>query len=235
MTVVLLHAFPLDERMWEPQRKALSDHQAVTPRLYPLGASMDDWARRVVEDTGRSRNAGLRGEGIVAVGASMGGYCALRLLAHADVRALLLAGSRADADTPERREAREETIRLIGEEGLERLWEVQRPRLFSADADAASLERARELTLAQDPEELAIGVAAMRDRPDSTPLVRETEAAVLVTVGELDPFFTVAEAEALAREAPNGRAHVFEGCGHLPSLERSEEFNRVLKEFLDEL
>jgi pimeloyl-ACP methyl ester carboxylesterase len=222
--LALLHAFPLDERMWEPQRKALDGQEVIAPHLYRLGKSMDEWARRVAEQAERP---------IVAVGASMGGYCAQRLLVHADVRALVLAGSRADGDSPDRREARAETLRLVGEEGVERLWEAQRPGLFPDSADERAVERARALALEQDPEELANGVTAMRDRPDSTSLVRETEAPVLVAVGEHDPFFTQAEAEALASSARDGRAHVFPRCGHLPSLERPDEFNRVLIDFLN--
>ena len=147
----------------------------------------------------------------------------------------MIAGSRADADPPERRQARDETIRLIREEGVDRLWETQRPRLFSEDADEDAVEGARRLALDQDPEELATGVVAMRDRPDSTELVREAEAPVLVAVGELDPFFPAEEAEALAAAARHGRAHVFPGCGHLASLERADEFNRMLADFLDGL
>ena len=45
MTVALLHAFPLDERMWEPQRAVVPD--AVAPRLYGRGRSMDAWAESI--------------------------------------------------------------------------------------------------------------------------------------------------------------------------------------------
>jgi pimeloyl-ACP methyl ester carboxylesterase len=215
----LLHAFPLDERMWD-------GFDGDAPRLYGLGESIDGWARTIAS------NSLLQGEGVAAVGASMGGYCTLRLLAQADVRALVLVGSRAGVDPPERRQARDETIRLVREEGLERLWEVQRPALFPEDADPEVVERAHALVLGQDPEELATAVAAMRDRPDSTPLVRETEARVLVARGEHDPFLSAEEADAIAAAARNGRTHTFAGCGHLPSLERPEEFRRVLEEFL---
>lgn len=226
MKIALLHAFPFDERMWQSQQAALTGHELLAPKLYPLGESMDESARAVAAEADAP---------LAAVGASMGGYCALRLLAHADVQALVLAGSRADADPPERRQVRDETIRLIREEGVEALWEAQRTRLFPEGADEEVVARARELALAQGPEELATGVAAMRDRPDSTALVRETAAPVLVAVGEYDPFLSVEDAEALAASAHNGRAHVFAGCGHLPSLERPEEFNSVLEEFLHEL
>jgi pimeloyl-ACP methyl ester carboxylesterase len=221
--VVLLHAFPLDERMWEPQREALEGLDVTAPHLYSLGESIDEWARRVAERAD---------DPLVAVGASMGGYCALRLPAHADLRALVLVGSRAGADPPERRQARDETIRLIREQGVEELWAAQRPGLFTGDAEQRVVERARALALEQDPEELVAGVAAMRDRTDSTELVRSTKAPVLVLRGEHDSFLTAEEAEALAASAEDGRAHVFPGCGHLPSFERPDDFNRMLLDFL---
>lgn len=223
MKVALLHAFPLDERMWEPTREALASHEVLAPHLYRLGDTMDEWAARIADDADGP---------FAAVGASMGGYCAQRLLTHSNVGAVVLVGARANADTPERRAARDETIRLIREEGLERLWEVQRPLLFPENADENVVARARELALAQDPDELGTGVAAMRDRPDSTALVRATETPVLVASGELDPFFGPEEAGALVASAPAARGHVFAGSGHLPSIERPDEFNRVLADFL---
>jgi pimeloyl-ACP methyl ester carboxylesterase len=219
VTTVYLHAFPLDERMWQ-------DFEGEAPRLYGRGGSIDGWARELASATL------VHGAGAAVVGASMGGYCALRLLAHADVEALVLVGSRAGADPPERRQARIETIRLIQDEGLERLWEVQRPVLFPEDADPEIVERAHALVLGQDPEELATAVAAMRDREDSTPLLRETRARVLIARGEHDPFLSAEEADALAAETRNGRTHTFAGCGHLPSLERPDELRRVVDEFL---
>ena len=72
----------------------------------------------------------------------------------------------------------------------------------------------------------------MRDRPDSTGLVRETEATVLVARGEHDPFLSGEVAEALAASTRNGRSHTFSGSGHLPSFERPEDFRLVLEELL---
>jgi pimeloyl-ACP methyl ester carboxylesterase len=162
----------------------------------------------------------------------MGGYCAQRLLGNENLQAVVLIGARAGADPPDRRQVRDETIRLLREEGVEALWEKQRPVLFPEEADEGVVARARELVLEQDPEELATGVAAMRDRPDSTALVRETDAKVLVARGEHDPFLGADEAQALAASARSGGLHTFAGCGHLPSLERPDEFNEVLTELL---
>jgi pimeloyl-ACP methyl ester carboxylesterase len=221
--VVLLHALPLDERMWEPQRSALSEHEVVTPSLYELGKSMDAWADAILD----------RLEGpFAAVGASMGGYCAFEIARKAPDRltGLVLAGSRSDADSPERRAARADTIRLVGERGVEALWEDMRPKLFPEDVSDAVVRRAREIALEQKPDGIVAAVEAIRDRSDSTELVASLDVPVLVTVGDRDPFISVEDARQMAGSAPKGRLHVFEGCGHLPSVQRPDEFNRLLVE-----
>jgi pimeloyl-ACP methyl ester carboxylesterase len=223
--VVLLHALPLDKRMWESQRSVLSEHDVVTPNLYELGNSMDAWADAILD----------RLEGpFAAVGASMGGYCALEIARKAPERltVLVLAGSRADADPSERRAARADTIRLVRERGVETLWDDMRPKLFPEDAAAEVVERAREIALEQKPEGIVAAVEAIRDRQDSTELVASLEVPVLVTVGDSDPFISVEDARGIAQSAPKGRLHVFEGCGHLPSMQRPEDFNRILVESL---
>ena len=103
MTVVLLHAFPLDERMWAPQVEALAGHDVHTPRLYGRGSSIDDWAAQILDEVDGP---------FAAVGASMGGYVALSLARQAPERvtALLLASSRAAGDSPERKAFRDEMI-----------------------------------------------------------------------------------------------------------------------------
>jgi pimeloyl-ACP methyl ester carboxylesterase len=227
VNVVLLHAFPLDPRMWEPQRDVLAGHEVFAPDLYGLGSSMDEWARAIL--------AQVEGA-FVVVGASMGGYAALALagLAPQRVRALVLAGSRADPDDAERLERRAVTIELIRTGGPAALWDDMRGKLFSADADPAVVERARALALDRDREELIRGVEAIRDRADTTDVVESLAAPVMVAVAEEDPYVPRAVAEDLAARARDGRIAIYEG-GHLPNLERPEEFNRALTALLDEV
>jgi 3-oxoadipate enol-lactonase len=227
VNVVLLHAFPLDSRMWEPQRELLAGHDVDAPLLYHLGSSMEEWARAILPQ--------LDGD-FVVVGASMGGYAALALtrLAPERVRALVLAGSRADPDDAERLERRAVTIELIRKGGPAALWEDMRDKLFAGNADAAVVERARAMALDRDPEGLIRAVGAIRDRADTTGVVESLEAPVLVAVAEEDPYVPRAVAEDLAGRARDGRIALFPG-GHLPNLERPEEFNRALGALLDEV
>lgn len=225
MTLLLLHAFPLDSRMWEAQSEALAGRDLVAPDLADLGSTMAEWASAALD----------RVDGpVVAVGASMGGYCALEVARQAPdrIRGLALIGSRADADSPERLQARAATIERIRADGVEALWEDTGPKLFSPNADPAVVERARSIALEQSPDDLVRSVEAIRDRADASDLVRGLDVPVLVAVGDSDPYFAVEEAEALAADLRRGRLHVFERCGHLASLERREDFNRVLLDFL---
>ena len=219
MTVVLLHALPLDERMWEQNLEALAGHEVVTPRLYGLGSSMDEWAQAVLE-----RFVGPA----VVVGASMGGYCGLALvrLAPERVQGLVLSGSRADADSAERRAGRADTIALIEREGAAGLWESMRPKLFPDDAEPEVVEQGRQLALAQEPAGLVRAVEAIRDRGDSTEVLRGLGERAIVVIGDRDPFVAPHEVEA-------EDVRVLRGCGHLANLQRPHEFDAILKEALE--
>jgi pimeloyl-ACP methyl ester carboxylesterase len=223
--VVLLHAFPLDERMWEPQLESLRDYDVVTPRLYGRGQTIDDYAASVLAEVG---------DELVLVGASLGGYAALAM-AHREpsrVRAMALVGARADADTPERRAGRADTIALIESGGAEALWEDQRPKLLLQSADEGAVDRARELVLERSNDELAEAVGALRDRDDRSDTLATFPGPVLVAVGEGDQFFPPDEAQLQAATAPHGRFRAFAGARHLPSLEQPDEFNAALAGFL---
>ena len=222
MTLLLFHAYPLDERMWARNRLPPARH---APRLYGLGDSIAAWARAAL--------AQVEGE-VAVVGASMGGYCALEVARQAPerVRALALVGSRAGDDPPERREGRKRTFELIETGGAQALWEDMEPKLFSPHADAAVVARARELALTRTTDELDRALEAIRDRDDVTDAVRDLDVPVLVALGDDDPYFSVEEAEALTASLRHPVLHVFQRCGHLPNLERPDEFDRVVGSFL---
>ncbi|HET7759230.1 MAG TPA: alpha/beta fold hydrolase [Gaiellaceae bacterium] len=225
MKVVLLHAFPLDERMWEPQLEPLREYDVAAPCLYGRGSTIAEIASSLLAEHD--------GE-LALVGASLGGYTALEL-AHqepARVRALVLVGARADADTPERRAARADTIALVEDGGAEALWEKQRPLLLLETAPEAAVERARQEALDRSRDELVAAVGALRDREDHTGTLSAFAGPALVAVGEGDLFFPPDEARAQAQLAPHGRYREFAGAGHLPSLEQPDEFNAALAQFL---
>jgi pimeloyl-ACP methyl ester carboxylesterase len=211
--------------MWEPQLESLRDYDVASPRLYGRGQTIDDYAASVLAEID---------DELVLVGASFGGYTALAM-AHREpsrVRAMALVGARADADSPERRAGRADTIALIENGGAEALWENQRPKLLLESADADAVGRARELVLGRSTEELVEAVAALRDRDDRSDTLAGFPGPALVAVGEGDQFFPPDEAQQQALTAPHGRFRSFAGARHLPSLEQPDEFNAALAGFL---
>jgi 3-oxoadipate enol-lactonase len=205
--VVLLHAFPFDPAMWEPQREQLAGREVSAPSLYGRGNSMDAWAESLLGE--------LDDEPFVAIGASMGGGCAIAMARQAPerIRAIVLTGAHAGPDAPERRPLREQTIERIRREGPSALWEGAGP---PASAD-----------------DLVAIVEALRDRPDDRDVVANLQVPLLVVVGDSDPMITVDAARALAASAPVGSFHLVEGAGHIPSRERPDDFNSVLGEWVE--
>jgi pimeloyl-ACP methyl ester carboxylesterase len=204
MKVLLLHAWPLDERMWESHAAVLGQagYEAIAPRLYGRGSSIDDWAAQILRD--------FDGQ-FAAVGASMGGYCALALVRRAPERVvkLVLAGSRATADPFDRRAARDVQIAQLRGQGV--------PYELETDVRA---------------EELAVAQEAIRDRMDLTAVVASFGGPLLVCVGDADDMISVDESRELAETALEGSLAVFPGAGHFLTVEQPERFDEVLLEFL---
>ena len=206
MKVLLLHGWPVSERVWVSQVSALRDagFDAHAPHLYGRGPSIDDWAAQLLRE--------IDGP-LVAVGASMGGYCALALARRAPERVvgMVLVGSRADADSFERRKFRQEHDR--------ELRSGERPPLAETDADL---------------EHLAVAQEAMRDRLDLTGVAASFGGPLLVCVGDRDELVSVDESRELAERALDGRLEVFAGAGHFVAVDQPERFNEVLLEFVSQ-
>jgi len=227
MKIAFLHALPFDGRMWASQIDAFAQHETHAPTLYGLGPSFDDWALAVLQAVpGR----------FVAVGASMGGYtaCAIARLAPERLAGIVLVGSRADADPPERAPLRAEWIRIAREQGGEGLWQAAAKGFFAPGTPADVVETAHGVAAEQQPDDLVRAVTAIRDRPDSSEAIT-SGLPLLVIGGDADPLIPAQVCEQLAAASPNGRAEILEGCGHLPNLERPEELNRMLAAFVDSL
>lgn len=215
--------------MWAEVKGALEDagYAVSAPDLPGPEAepSLGAWAERLL----RTIDGPL-----IPVGSSMGGYLAFELWRRARERiaGLALVGTRATGETPESRRGRDETIRLLEEEGVPALWARLGPNLFSSDAASDVVSRAREIALEQGTTRLTAAVVAIRDRPDSTELLGEIDVPVLIVAGEQDAIVPPAEAEAMAAALPNARLVRIPNAGHLVALERPDEVARELVAFL---
>lgn len=241
--LLLVHGWPHDHTMWEGQLGGLATYARVlAPDLRGIGGStvrgpytMDQYADDLI--------AFLEALGIaraVVCGLSMGGYIAFAMLRrHRDrIRGLILADTRATADTDDARANRARLITLIEQEGMIALAERQLQPMLAR----ATIERHAELVdnvrsmMASVPPEGAIGaLRAMAERPDSTALLGTIDVPTLVVGGAEDAITTPDVLRDMAASIPKSRVEIVEQCGHLCPLERPAAFNHVVSEFLGTL
>ncbi len=240
-TLLLLHAFPLNQRMWEPQVEALADKcHVVTVDLPGFGASQStdgDLDIDQLADIVAAFASRLGHERFVLGGLSMGGYIALALARrHPErLRGLILADTRAGADTPEGSERRLKQVEEIEHAGLKGLAESF-PHTVTTPATALDrpelLEQLRHWIAETNPAAVTGALKMMARRPDATPVLAGLQVPTLVLVGETDSLTPPSEAEKLAAAIPGATLVRIPAAGHLSSLEAPKAFNRAVLDFM---
>jgi pimeloyl-ACP methyl ester carboxylesterase len=237
--LVLLHAFPLDHRMWDGVRTGLAEHvELITPDQRgfggtPLGTeepSLDTVAEDVIDR--------LDGRRALIGGCSMGSYVAMAIVRAAPelVAGLVLISGRATSDTEAARANRHAMASKIEDEGSSFVADVMIPALLGSETHERRpeiVESVRALVSEQDGAAIAWAQRAMAARPDSSELLRTTDVPTLVIRGEQDTLIPTEEADALAALMPKAEVVILAGAGHLPPLEVPEEFTGTIARWLE--
>lgn len=236
--LLLIHAFPLNRAMWNQQITDLSDQfLVIAPDIRGFGQSelgdvpisLDQYAADLVALLDHL------GIGRVAVaGLSMGGYIAFALLRAAPGRIskLILADTRAEADTEEGRQTREQNAQLAEREGVPALVTQMLPKLLAPDADATVQAQVRQIASANGAAGVAAALRAMAARPDATAHLGTTDIPALIIVGSADALTPLEAAQAMYRALPAARIVTIDGAGHLSNLEQPAAFTSTIRRFL---
>lgn len=238
LPLVLLHAFPVDHRMWWDVTDLLpGDRTVLAPDLPGFGTSPSgpDVAKVVGADRevpsidvmGDGVAATLRHAGVtraVVAGLSMGGYVAMSVLArHPDlVAGIGLVDTRATADDDAARANRyalAETI--LAEQRVEAVFGMRTSVLGATNRVARPdlVGRIEGWIRDQGPNAVAWAQRAMAARPDRTELLAGYAGPALVVVGEEDELSPVDVARQMADLLPDGELTVIPRCGHMSSIE----------------
>ncbi len=114
-----------------------------------------------------------------------------------------------------------------------RIW-VDGPGRGPEEVEAGVRDLVREMNLiALETEASGLG-EELPPEPPAVDRLEEVLAPSLVIVGDSDQPRTLAAADLLARELPNARKVSMTGVAHLPNMERPDEFNRLVLDFLEE-
>jgi 3-oxoadipate enol-lactonase len=240
--IVLLHAFPLSAELWLPQLSRVPvGCRIVAPDLRGFrgsgpafedpgleGVTMDGYASDVL-----ALMTHLEIERAVIGGESMGGYVAFAMLRRAPERVagLVLANTRASADSAEGRANRDRMIELVRREGPGAIAREMGPKLLGATTQREQpdlVEAIGRMIRMNSTEAIAAGLAAMRDRPDSTPLLRSIACPTTIVTGGEDAIIPAAESAAMHAAIPGSRLTVLPKVGHLANVEGTGDFSTVL-------
>jgi pimeloyl-ACP methyl ester carboxylesterase len=247
--------------MWEPQLAAFAAHgwHAIAPHFCGFGdlasasgsdrdpisirsrsdrdqvavSAIDDYAGDVIDllDTLHMPDA-------VVVGLSMGGYVALAMtrLAPRSLHGVVLADTRADADTPEGAANRDRMAQLARERGVAAVVDELIPKLLgpATRRDNPAVEATVRSLAAQNSVSGVVGALhALKTRPDSTPVLASIHVPALIVAGEEDAITPPAVAEELQKGIAGSTLSIIPRAGHLSSLENTDAFNAALAQFLE--
>lgn len=243
--IVLLHALGVDASMWDSTREALEDlgHTVLAPDLRGFGSAPlgEEPPSLDVSVDDLTRLLGRHGiDRAVIAGCSMGGYVAMGFLARHRhrVQALALLSTRARADEPAEKDAREMFATLMA--APDRAADVIAAaslKLVGATTRAEHpdvFERVRALAAKSAPASLAWAQRAIAARPDSTAVLRTATVPALVLAGTEDEMISADDHRHVADALPNARLGWLDDVGHLPPMEAPDQVAAELHRLIDE-
>jgi len=239
--LLLLHAFPLSADQWLPQLSRVPPGwRIVAPDFRGFGGqelapatgvsviAMDTYAADTLELMSH-----LEIDRAVVCGLSLGGYVAFAMLRRASERVagLVLADTRATADTEEGRAGRDRMLDLLRKDGTAGVAAVMTPKLLGATTQREQpdlMDAVRRLIEFNRPAGIASAIGALKDRPDATGLLPSIACPTTIICGEEDTLTPPADSEILHRVIPGSRLVILPHAGHLSNLENPSGFNAAL-------
>lgn len=238
----MLHAGIAHSAMWDAQFASFQKTNQV------IRYDQRGFGKTITRTTEFNRREDLRAlldqlniERAILMGCSMGGSNALDFtLEHPErVSALILiaagiSGTEPPADLRAQMEEQDAAYNAAEFDKLIELelkmW-VDGPNRTPAQAPAPVREKIRAMEL----ENLKINTDGFKSIPLDPPArarLREIQAPTLVVIGTGDQPFVIEQAQMLAREIPNAQLLMLEQIGHVPNLEKPDEVNRAIENFL---
>ncbi len=240
LPLVFVHGFPLHRGAWQKQIDALrSSYRVIAPDLCGLGESEAGSGPATMTQFAEDIHGLLQQihpGPVVLIGHSMGGYVALAFARQfpSQLRGLVLVGTKAGNDTPEGAAGRRATAEKVKTEGSKVVVDAMAPKMLAAsNLDGKMAEQVRAIMAPSKPQGVIAALLGMAERPDSTAMLAGIATPTLVITGADDTIIPPAESEKLAKAIRGAQLTMIPHAGHLVAFEQADEFNRVLKKWLD--
>lgn len=238
---LFIHGFPFRSTMWGPQLEAVPNGwRFIAPDLRGYGNSetgdlpysMDLFADDIIALLDH-----LEMEQAVICGLSMGGYVAFSLVHRYPhrVRALILAATRANADSVEARQSRYDLAARVRVHGAMAVVESMLPKLVSGATRIhlpQVVDFVKNMMQTTHAEVMARTLEGMAARADYRAILPGINMSAMVVRGDQDEIIAREDMDLLARQVRGAKYEVVSNVGHLPNLEAPDVFNQMLQTFL---
>jgi 3-oxoadipate enol-lactonase len=229
--IVFLHAFPLNSKMWKYQAENLREFNIyLVDYQNLLKENLKDFADFVYQFLNENKI-----KRAIFVGLSMGGYIIFQMVRYYKnfIKGIVLANTKASADSLELRNKRFELIKRIENEGIEFLIDEYLEK-FLKNRNKEKEEMIRNMILEAKKESLISSLKALANRESSIEILKEIEVPTLIISSTDDTLTTIEDAKIMNKYIKNSKLIIFENCAHLSNLEYPEKFNNVIRDFIYE-
>ncbi|MDT7880253.1 MAG: alpha/beta hydrolase [Candidatus Hydrothermia bacterium] len=229
--IVFLHAFPLNSKMWKYQAENLREFNIyLIDYQNLLKENLKDFADFVYQFLNENKI-----KRAIFVGLSMGGYIIFQMVRYYKnfIKGIVLANTKASADSLELRNKRFELIKRIENEGIEFLIDEYLEK-FLKNRNKEKEEMIRNMILEAKKESLISSLKALANRESSIEILKEIEVPTLIISSTDDTLTTIEDAKIMNKYIKNSKLIIFENCAHLSNLEYPEKFNNVIRNFVYE-
>lgn len=227
LPLVLVPGLLCSPRLFAAQVAALSPLGPVTVADHTRDDTMEAIAARILETAP---------ERFALAGLSMGGYIAFAMMRQAPERiaklALLDTSARPDSD--EQKAGRDKFIAMAQAGKLNEIVDTLTPKFLHPDHANNETYKGIIRTMAEETgaEAFVRQVKAIKERPDSRPLLNEIGCPTLVLVGDADAVTPPELAKEIAADILGSTLVVVPQCGHLSTIEKPDAVNKALTEWL---
>ena len=247
LPLLLVHGFPLTGELWLEQARVLGDvlgYRIIIPDLRGYGASsaapsgaitMDDFASDVL---GVADALGI--DRFVLGGLSMGGYISFAIMRRAQARivGLILADTRAGADSPAAQQGREALAQATAAAGPQAAIDAMVPRFFAPATYQGRpdlVQRVETMIRTIAPATIAATARGLAQRPDSSELLGKITCPTLILCGAEDALMPPTESRFIHEHLFQARLVLIPGAGHLANWEDPAVFTAAMAGFLEAL
>ncbi|STX81371.1 alpha/beta hydrolase [Legionella busanensis] len=234
-SLVLIHAFPTDKRLWSLQEKGLAKKfRVISLDLWGFGESssvdgstisMTDYAEEVHQLLHY-----LHIEKAIIGGESMGGYIALAFLEKypSQVEGLILSNTQANEDDLDTKASREKLAAEIIKKGSDSFVKNFLTKALSPKAAEDTKAYLSHILVSQKPAALASALRGMSIRNKMFHVLANSDIPILIITSDQDIVISSQKSEEMHAITKNSQLITISNAGHLSNLEQPEQWNNAV-------